>query len=266
MERRQRLLPAVVARHPLLRPFRRCARFVTRRRVSLLLLGQDGVEHAKVRRKVAEGFTAQRAGVVVLGVRLEARGVHEVAARQALHRRVRVEQKVFAHRALALHRPGGPPGAHLVTLGVLRRGADVRSHGEGDAAVALHAVEEILAEALAAPAHVAERAVIHVVAAVVPKVAHGAKVPRDDVPALAALLRRRLPRGALHADHLLGRVPIDGVVLSLVVAESADVRGAAARRHQSNLPGVVLATQNGVVAHRLAQHFVVAALVVTDQN
>ena len=205
----------------------------------------------------------------MLGVRLEARGVHEVTARQALHRRVRVEQKVLAHRALALHRCGknGPAPAALVALGVLRRRADVRSHGERDATVALHTVEEILAEALAAPAHVAERAVIHVVAAVVPKVANGAKVPRDDIAALAALLCRRLPRGAPHADHLLGRVPIDGVILGLVVAEPADVRGAAARGNQANLPGVMLAPQDLFPANRLAQHDIVArALVVTRQT
>mmetsp|Transcript_10346 Transcript_10346/g.42814 ORF Transcript_10346/g.42814 Transcript_10346/m.42814 type:complete len:309 (-) Transcript_10346:2067-2993(-) len=266
MKRRQRLHPAVVARHPLLRALRLLL-VVTRRRVGLLLLGQDSVQHAKVRRKVAQGFATQRAGVVVLGVRLEARGVHEVTARQALHRRVRVEQKVLAHRALALHRSGknGPAPAALVALGVLRRRADVRSHGERDATVALHTVEEILAEALAAPAHVAERAVIRVVAAVVPKVANGAKVPRDDVAALAALLRRRLPRAAPHADHLFGRVPIDGVILSFVVAEPADVRGAAARGNQTSLPGVVLAPQDLSLANRLA-HIVARALVVTRQT
>mmetsp|Transcript_2286 Transcript_2286/g.10123 ORF Transcript_2286/g.10123 Transcript_2286/m.10123 type:complete len:317 (+) Transcript_2286:3928-4878(+) len=269
MKRRQRLHPAVVTRHPLLRALWLLL-IVTRRRVGLLLFGQDGVQHAKVRRKVAQGFATQRAGVVVLGVRLEARGVHEVTARQALHRRIRVEQKVLAHRALALHRSGENSPAITAlgaSSGVLRRRADVRSHGERDAAVALHAVEEILAETFAAPAHVAERAVIHVVAAVVPKVANGAKVPRDDAAALAALLRRRLPRAAPHADHLLGRVPIDGVILSLVVAEPADVRGAAAGGNQTNLPGVVLAPQDRFPANRLAQHDIVArALVVTRQT
>ena len=115
-------------------------------------------------------------------------------------------------------------------------------------------MEEILAETLAAPAHVAERAVIHGVAAVVPQVAYRAEIFRNDDRALATLLRRRLPRSALHADHLIGCVSVDGVVLDLIVAEPADVRGTTASSHQSNLPSVVLASEDRVAADRLAHH------------
>mmetsp|Transcript_4188 Transcript_4188/g.18631 ORF Transcript_4188/g.18631 Transcript_4188/m.18631 type:complete len:255 (-) Transcript_4188:1758-2522(-) len=129
---------------------------------------------------------------------------------------------------------------------------------------ALHTVEEILADTLAAPAHVAERAVIHGVAAVVPQVAYRAEIFRNDDRALATLLRRRLPRSALHAYHLIGCVSVDGVVLDIIVAEPADVRGTTASSHQSNLPSVVLASEDRVAADRLARHDVIAALVIAD--
>ena len=126
-------------------------------------------------------------------------------------------------------------------------------------------MEEILADTLTAPAHVAERAVIQGVAAVVPQVAYRAEIFRNDDRALATLLRRRLPRSALHAYHLIGCVSVDGVVLDIIVAEPADVRGTTASSHQSNLPSVVLAPQDLFLANRLA-HIVPRALVVARQT
>ncbi len=49
------------------------------------VLGQDGVEHAKVDAHVAHALGADGAGVVVARVLRETVRVHEVPARQLLH-------------------------------------------------------------------------------------------------------------------------------------------------------------------------------------
>mmetsp|Transcript_7519 Transcript_7519/g.15302 ORF Transcript_7519/g.15302 Transcript_7519/m.15302 type:complete len:324 (-) Transcript_7519:158-1129(-) len=153
-----------------------------------LLRHHQRLQHVEIYRHVCEGLGAHRAGVRSLGVGRVAVAVHEVPTRGLAHRAAAREERLLADGAV------GVKGALA---------ADVRlGDGKAHALVAPHAVEHIHAQPLAAPAQVAEGAVVHGVRGVVViQVAHPAVVPRHGRLARHALLARRLLNAALHAHH-----------------------------------------------------------------
>mmetsp|Transcript_16801 Transcript_16801/g.53198 ORF Transcript_16801/g.53198 Transcript_16801/m.53198 type:complete len:245 (+) Transcript_16801:175-909(+) len=224
VELRIAFAPAVVAHDALL-----AGRALLRE----LLGREERVEHTEVHRHVAQALGAHRAGVVALGVRLEAMRVHQVAAGQGPDRGRRREHVLAADRAVALE-------ALLETAVVL----EVHAH----AGVARHAVKEVDTQALAAAAEVAERAVVDVPPrGVVEQLADGAEVARHLLPAPRAVLAHRLPQPALHAHHLLALEAVHVVVCLTVVAETACGRPAAALCHKQGLPLVVLASHHPLI-------------------
>lgn len=110
------------------------------------LCGQQAVQHAKVEAQVSNGAAADGARVKVLGVLGKARAVHEVAARHLLDRLAARKEVLVAEGAIGLH-------AALAAFVLVEE-------RERHARVALHAVEEVDAQALTAAAHVAEGAVV----------------------------------------------------------------------------------------------------------
>jgi hypothetical protein len=104
----------------------------------------------EVQREVADTLQAHRTRVAVQRVFAKARAVHEVATGQLFHRSRRRKEVLMADWAVGLH---CSLAAHVLVVKVQRH-----------ARVARHAVEGVAAEAPPAAAHVAEGAVVDVLA------------------------------------------------------------------------------------------------------
>mmetsp|Transcript_8705 Transcript_8705/g.21691 ORF Transcript_8705/g.21691 Transcript_8705/m.21691 type:complete len:351 (-) Transcript_8705:398-1450(-) len=197
----------------------------------MLAVGSDeGLELGVVLLHVGEALAADGAGVVVIfGVLVEAAGVHGVAAAHEDDGEDRGEEELAADGAVGLERV-----FEALVLG---------AGGEGDAGVALVAMEVVDANALANSADATAIAVVDVlVRGVVVEVARPAKVLCKSDVAGATVLANGLDIAALHAQHLLGCKAVDLVVVDhLVVAKPARDKLPAALGLQLATPRIMLA-------------------------
>jgi hypothetical protein len=105
-------------------------------------------------------------------------------------------------------------------------------------------MEEVLTKPLANPAQSAVGAVIYgLVRIIVPELANAAVVVGGRLSALDACIRRPLSTTAQHAQHVLGLLAREDMVLHGIVAKPACVPPFAGGALQLNIAAVVLASE-----------------------
>lgn len=118
-------------------------------------------------------------------------------------------------------------------------------HEPGRRGATYLAVEEILAKTYTSSADTAVIAVVNILERVIiPELANVAVIARRRHSAVDADVRCALGAGAQHAQHVLGGLPDEGVVLGRIVTEPARVPFVAGRALRLHVSPVVLAAQD----------------------